>query len=152
MRKKVGRAPEEFCAGPFLFLFEHCDYRIEVPIGFGKGPAFGGDVTVVEAIEGSAKLLNEFKRRSNASLGILNRVGAVIPGAQRRSLAEGIAEGIAHRVPVAHGKTEVLAHGFAFDLLVGRVMLEGERVAGVRSFKEDGADVGKKFGFLVFHG
>ena len=50
-------------------------------------------------------------------------------------------------MPVANGKTEVLTHGFAFDLLVGRVMLESERVAGVRSFKEDGADVGKKFGF-----
>ena len=69
-----------------------------------------------------------------------------VPSSQGRTAragAERIGAGAAERVPVDDAEPQVVAHRLAFDLFVGVVMPEGERVLGLGAFVADAFDFGK---------
>ncbi len=141
--EQVGRAPEELDAGPLLLFLEDLHHGVEVLVGFGQRGALGGDVAVVEAIEGNAELLEELEAHADAVLGVLDGVGLALPGPQHGARPEGIAAGAPHRVPIGDAEPEMVLHRLAFDRLAGVVVAERQRVLRFGAFVTDFGDVGK---------
>ena len=133
--------PEQLLAGGLLEALQLLGDAGEVGVGLREGPAFRRDVTVMEAIEVDLALLKEFEEDRYAAEGVVERVGAVIPGHEGRAGAEGVGKAVAHHVPVGGGEAHVVLHLLPADLLVRVVVLEGERVLGLRSFELDDRDV-----------
>ena len=127
--EEVGGAPEQLDAGPCLFVLEDLDDLIEVGVALLEVVAFGGDVAIVERVEGSAELLEQLEGDLGSALGVGDRVGAVVPGPQGGADSERVGENVTERMPVDDGEAEVLLHRLAVDDLVGIVMLEFQRVA-----------------------
>ena len=90
--EEAGGAPEKLDAGALLLLLEDGDDGVEVLVALGKGLPLGGDIAVVEGVVGGAQLLDKLEGVTDAVLGVLDGVGAVIPGADGRAGAEGIGE------------------------------------------------------------
>ena len=64
----------------------------------GERFAFGGHVAVVEGVERGAELLDELERHAGAVLGVLDRVGAVVPGPHGTAGAERVGEPVPRNV------------------------------------------------------
>ena len=107
--------------------------------------SLGRDIAVVEAIERSAELLKKFNEHPRAVLGILHIVRARFPRAHCCAGAEWIIAHPAHGVPIGDAEAQVVLHGLAFDYLVGVVMLEGQRIFGIRAFVFNRLNVREKF-------
>ena len=144
--EEVGRAPEQLDAGPCLFVLEDLDDLVEVGVALLEVVALGGDVAIVERVERGAELLEELEGDLGLALGVGDRVGAVVPGPQRRADAERVGERIAERVPVDDREPEVLLHRLAVDDLVGIVMLELQRVPRLGAAVLDLGHVGEELG------
>ncbi len=147
--KEVGGAPEQLDAGALLFFLEHFHDFVEIAVCFGKRVAFGCNVAVVKRIERVAELLHELERHASAVFGVLDRVGAVLPGTNGRAGAERIGQRIAERVPVDDAEPQMVAHRFIADFFVRVVVTKSERVLGLGAFETDAFDLGK-CGFHVF--
>ena len=65
-------------------------------------------------------------------------------GRTRRAGAERVAAGAAERVPIDDAEPQVVPHRLAFDLFVGVVVAEGERVLALGTFERNAADFGKR--------
>ena len=99
--------------------------------------ALGGHVAVVEAVERDAELLHELEGDADALDRHLDGVGAVLPRPHGAAGAERVAARAAEGVPVGDGEAQVLLHRLAFDLLVGVVVAEAERVGRIGAFVAD---------------
>ena len=138
-------------AGALLLFLEHLDDGVEVAVGLAQVLAFGRDVAVVEGVEGRAELFQELEGHAHAGLGHLHRVGAVLPRADGGADAEHVGELAANRVPVGDREAQMVLHRLAGDQFVGVVVLEGERVLGVRSFVLDLGNAGEECFSLLVH-
>ena len=105
------------------------------PSGMDLRPIqFRRDIAVVEAVKVDACFFQKFKKDAHALLGILNRIGTIIPGSQRCAATKGVGQWIAHDMPVGGGKAQVIAHGLPLDQLIGVVLLKGKGIAGLGAF------------------
>ena len=141
VREHVGGAPEQFDAAAFLFFLEDVGDGVEDLVGVPQRGAFGGHVAVVERVVGGLQFFEQFERHAGTILGILDAVGAVVPGADGGAGAERIGAGAAEGVPVDDREPQVVPHRFAFDHLLGVVPAEGERIVAVGAFVLDWLDV-----------
>ena len=139
--EETGGAPEELLTGALLVGLQLLRDAGEVRMRLGEGLAFGSDVAVVEAVEVDLALLEELEEHRDATQGVVEGVGAVIPGHEGGAGAERVGEAVAHHVPVGRGEAHVVLHLLPADLLVRVVVLEGERVLGLRSFELDDRDI-----------
>ena len=139
--EETGGAPEELLAGALLVGLELLGDAGEVGVRLGQGLAFRRDVAVVEAVEVDLALLEELEEDRDTAEGVVEGVGTVIPGHEGRAGAERIGKAVAHHVPVGRGEAHVVLHLLSADLLVRIVVLEGERVLGLRSFELDDRDI-----------
>ena len=144
--EEVGGAPEQLDAGPRLFVLEDLDDLIEVGVAFLEVVALGGDVAIVERVEGGAELLEELEGDLGLALGVGDRVAAVVPGPQRRADAERVGERVTEGMPVDDREAEVLLHRLPIDDLVGVVMLEVQRVPRLGATVLDLGHVGEELG------
>ena len=103
------------------------------------------DIAVVKGIKRSSELLEELESDFGSTLGIPNRVGAVVPRPQSGADSERVREHITERMPVNDREAEVLLHRFPIDDLIGVVMLEIQRVARLGATILDLGDVGEEF-------
>ena len=139
--EETGGAPEELLAGALLEGLQLLGDAVEVRVRLGERLAFRRDVTVMEAVEVDLALLEELEEDRDATKGIVEGVGAVIPRHEGGAGAERVGEAVAHHVPVGRGEAHVVLHLLPADLLVRVVVLEGERVLGLRSFELDDRDI-----------
>ena len=110
-----------------------------------RGP-LGSDIPIVEREEGGAQLLHELERHLGPPPGVVQAVRPVFPRPDRRPRAERIPERIREGVPVDHRESEVVFHRLPADDLVRVVVLELERIPGVRAAKLDLGDVCEEVG------
>ena len=135
--EQAGRAPKELDAGAFLLGLEHLGHGVEILVRGGEALALGRDVAIMKGIVRCAELLHELERDLNSLLGVLDRLGTVVPRAQRGAHAERVGEGVPESVPVDDGEPEVILHGLALDDFVLVVPLKGQRIFAVRTFVTD---------------
>jgi hypothetical protein len=126
--EQVSRAPQELDPGALLFFLQNLRDCVEVLVAFGQGLAFGRNVTVVEAVEGGAQLLDELERNTRAILGIFDGVLRAFPRPLHGPRAERITSGAAERMPVGNAEAEVILHRFAFHLFVFVIVVESEQI------------------------
>ena len=91
----------------------------------------------MKAKVGHCQLAEKLERRIKPFFCRLESVGTLVPGVGARAGTEGIAAVGAKRVPVADGKTQMLAHGLVTDHAIGIVGLECQVVIGLRAFVLD---------------
>jgi hypothetical protein len=119
-----------------------------VRVALSEGVAFGGNITVVEAVEADAELLQELEGDTDSLLGHLDAVGAIFPRADGTAWAKRISALTTEGMPVGDGEAEPVVHRLAFDDLIRLVVLEAERVLAGGAFV---GDLGGHFG-EVGHG
>src|SRR5262249_49176581 len=98
--KEIGRSPQQFDAGAFLFLFKNFHNGVQILVGLNQSLAFGRYVPVMEGVKGGAELFYELERHSRPVLGVRDRVGPIVPGPNRGSNAEWVPTGAAEGVPI----------------------------------------------------
>ena len=103
------------------------------------------DVPIVETIEGRAEFFHELDEHPRAVLRIGHIIIGRLPRPHCRAGAEGVIARAAHGVPIGDAEAQVVLHGFALDYLVGVVMLEGQRIFGIRPFVFNRLNVREKF-------
>ncbi len=153
--EEIGGAPEELHAGRLLQLLGMGDDLVEVAVRLGEGAALGGDVAVVEGVEGGSDLGEELEGGVHPVLGDGDGVLALFPGTDDGAGAEGIGAGSAEGVPIGDGEAEMVLEGLAVDHLVGIVVAEGERGGGAGALVGDAGNLGE-VGFahgtgFIFH-
>ena len=141
--KQVGRAPQKLHTRALLMTGEHLDDAVEDVVALGQRLALGRDVAVVEAVVGSAQLLEKFKSRGGLLLGQFDCVAVALPGAPERARAEHVGAVAAEGVPVADRDAQLLFHALAAHDAVLVVEAEGERILRIRTLEWDGLDAGK---------
>ena len=72
----------------------------------------------------------ELEGGSHASLGVLQAVGAVVPGSGDGGASERVQSGAAERVPVADGEAQPVLHAASEHLLAGVVVSEHQWLVG----------------------
>ena len=144
--EEVGRPPEQLDARAALLVLQNLDHLVEVRVALLERLALGGDVAVVEGIEGDAELLEELERGVDLTLRISDRAAAVVPGTHRRAHAERVRQRVAERVPVDNREPQVLLERLASDDLVRNVIPELQRVERARTAIGDLGDVGEELG------
>ena len=143
--EKTGRAPEQLDAGLFLGFFQLIGDRVEGVVRGLEVVQFRRDVAVVEAVVADPALLHELEHRPDAALRVFDRIGSVVPGTLGGGTSKGVGETVAHRMPVGRGEAEMLTHRLAADDFIRVVMLESERVAGLRPLERDDGDSREEF-------
>jgi len=147
--EQAGCPPEKFFAGFVLEFLEFFDDAVEILVGFCESGSLGGDVTVVEAVVVDLAFLKELKEDGYAVERVLQGLRTIVPGHQGSACAEGVAEFVAHDVPVGGAEAEVVTHGFAANYFIGIVMAEGEGVGRALALVLEGRDVREVFGHGV---
>ena len=99
----------------------------------------------MEAVVADPALLHELEHRPDAALRVFDRIGSVVPGTLGGGTSKGVGETVAHRMPVGRGEAEMLTHRLAADDFIRIVMLESERVAGLRPLERDDGDSREEF-------
>jgi hypothetical protein len=104
----------------------------------------------MEAVEIDSRLFQELEEDTDALLGVLDRVGTIIPRHLSGSPAEWIGQRIAHDMPVGGRKPEVIAHWAPLDQFLGVVVFESQGIPGLRTFVLDDRNIGEvAHGFLT---
>jgi hypothetical protein len=136
--EQVCRAPQETHTGSFLVARRLVDERVEVVAKRGERIAFGGHVTVVEAVVGDADLLEELEGGGHLDAGRLHAVvGVDEPRAIERAEAEHVNTTPRKRVPEAHARAKVIDHALAHDHALGLVDLERQGIGRVEAAEPD---------------
>ena len=129
---------------PLLLLLQHLDDPIEVGVRFTEVLAFGRHVAVVETVVRRSQFFQKLERHLHALDGHLDGIGAIFPRAFGATGPEGVTAHATEGVPVGHRESQLLLHGFAFDLLVRVVVAETERIGRSRTFVADLVNVWKE--------
>ena len=103
------------------------------------------DVPIVETIEGRTEFFHELDEHASTVLRIGHIIIGRLPRPHCRAGAEGIIARAAHGVPIGDAEAQVVLHGLALDYLVGVVMLEGQRIFGIRALVFNCFNVREKF-------
>src|SRR5207248_6120508 len=127
-----------------LFLLQHGHHLVKNGVSLLERLALRGHVAVVEAVVRHAELFHELEGDADALDRHLDRVGAVLPGADGAARAERVGPRAAESMPVAHREAQVLPHGVALNLFVGVVVAEAERVGRIGAFVADAGHVEKR--------
>ena len=143
--EEVGRAPKQLDARALLFRLEHRHHGVEIVVALLQRGALRRDVAIVEAVKRRAQFLEKLNKHTRAVLRIGHIIRARFPRADRRARPERVIAHPAHRVPIRDAEAQVLLHRFAFDHLVGVVMLESQRVPRIRALVFDLLYVREKF-------
>ena len=93
-----------------------------------------------EVIDDAIKIRVGFSER-----GAFGRDVAIIPGHARGGASKWICESVAHVVPVARRKAQVIMHGLAFDEIVGAIVAEAQRSLGIALNEGNSFDADKRF-------
>ena len=88
----------------------------------------------MKAEVGHRHLAEKLERSVKPFFRRLEPVGTLIPRVRARAGTEGIGAVSAERVPVADGKTQMVAHGLVADHAIRIVGLERQVVIGLRAF------------------
>ena len=117
-------------------VVDHC---FQASLRLGEGPAFGGDVTVVEAEVGDAELGDELECRIEFRPPGGDRIQPVPePGPVEGTRAEHVLAGRGEGVPHTHGDPEVFLHALAQHKAIGLVDLVGQRIVGIEAAEGNG--------------
>jgi len=127
--EEVGRAPEQPDAAALHRGLDVFEDRIEVRAALAKAGALGRDVSIVEAEEGSAQLLEELEGHLQLAAGLGHGIAA--------PRSEDIVAGPAEAVPVTDGEAQMVLHPPAQHDAVRIVEAEGERVLRLRALVAD---------------
>src|SRR6185503_13448859 len=127
--EQVGGAPQQPEAGPAHLPLDEVDDLVEERDGLLPGALLRRDVTVVEAEEGDAQLVQELEGRLDLHACGLEWVDAGCqPWPVERAHAEHVDPRPGERVPQADADAEVVLHALAEDHPVGVVDGVGQRV------------------------
>ena len=135
MREEVRCAPQEFRWVALLFFCEIVDHLVEVGERLAQTCTFGGDITVVEGVEGKTEHTEEFKGRVGFHASALHRVLLQHPGPINCGAAKGIAPSHRERMPPRDGKAQMLAEWFSQHDLVRLVKAICEGIGAGRAFE-----------------
>src|SRR5690606_35701336 len=105
--EQVRGSPKQLDAGALLLLLEHCHDLVKIGVGLRQVGSLGRHVAVMEAIERGAKLLNEFEGDADSLQRHVDRVRAVLPGANGAPGTEGVGSASAQGVPIRDREPEV---------------------------------------------
>jgi hypothetical protein len=105
MTEQVGRAPQQFNAGSFLFRFGIFNNRFQPFCRFSEGAALFNEIKVVKAVVRRSDLGDELERGIHLVFRAGVGIGTGKPRERMSRTAERITSGSAERVPVANGKT-----------------------------------------------
>ena len=128
MGEEAGSAPKQFLARLVLQALQLVGHCVKGRVGLGQGAQLGCYVTVVEAIKVNPHLVEELEEHVGPLGRVLDRVAPVVPRCLGGAHPEGIAQRVAHAVPVGGPEAHVVAHRLALHFLIGVVVLEGQRV------------------------
>ena len=152
--EQVRRPPQQLDARALLVLGGGIDHFVEQRRRLLERGALGGDVAIVEAVERHPELDEELERRVHLLLGSFDRIGGRgerrVPGAVEGTGPEDVEAVPVERVPVAHGKAQMVFHPPAGDDPVGVVPVKRQRIVAVGALVGNGvADVVEELGHCV---
>lgn len=145
MREQARGAPQKFLATCAREDCEVIDDAIKIRVGFSERGAFGRDVAIVKAVVIDAALAQKFEERIGAAQAVVNVITAIVPRHARGGASKWICESVAHGVPVARRKAQVIMHGLAFDEIVGAIVAEAQRSLGIALNEGNSFDADKRF-------
>jgi hypothetical protein len=123
--EQVGGAPQQADTGPLLESEGVVGEGVEVAPELRERGAIGGDVAVVEAVEGGAELGEELECGGHLGPGRVHLVARrVDPGPLPGSRPEHVAARRGEGVPVGDGDPEMVLHALAEHDTIGIVDLE----------------------------
>ena len=151
----VRRTPEELLIVLLHQVFKNVGDLVKALVGLFESLGFLRDVAVVEAEIINSELIHQLERGDCLVLSLLYGICGIIFLVSRTG-SEHVGTFGDHCMPVRHGKTQLLAHGFAADDLVGVIVVECKSVFAVLALIGDFGDTGIKFthslSFLSFGG
>lgn len=147
MTEQVGGSPKKLHARVRLLVLKCLGDLVEIPVRFGQCLALRCDVAIVKTVKIEAKFLEEFKRDFHPLDGVGDAGCTVVPRQQAGGRTE-LIQAVVKTVPVGGAETKMVSHLFAFDDLIGVVVLERQRVFGLRAFVLDPAYAFESFGHL----
>ena len=132
VREEVSRSPQKAYLGCGHLLFEQVGDGVEVGNELGKRPAFRCRVHVVEGKERDIEQAEQLESDVGFGASERHRIRAVMPGPQESLAAERIAPRPAERVPIAHGKAQMIFKPPPTDHAIPIVPAKGERACCLR--------------------
>ena len=152
--EQVGRTPQQLHPGALLVLGGPVGHLVEQGRGLLERRTLGGDVAVVEAVEGHAELGEELEGGVHLLVGRRQRIGRRgerrVPRAVERAGAEDVETVPVEGVPVADGEAQVILHPPPGDHAIGVVPVERQWVVAVGTLVADRlGDLGEELSHVI---
>ena len=144
--KQIGGAPEQFGAGRLHLALKIIRHLAQTGRVFGKILAFGAHIGVVKAEIRGAKDCKHLKRCIGLDFRMRHRLAK--PRAVKGLAAKRVATRPGKRMPIGHGKAQMVAHGFAAQHFGGVIVPERIFVVAVRAFIGYSIDTFEKISHL----